>query len=351
MDSVYEEEFGMAEPEHLETMFEALSDTVNGSESFSLTPAQQYAKVVLGHSDAATRQKMVTGNEGFFSKIGDGVNAIWDYIKKMFNAIYNWFFGEKKVGKSITEQTKETINKNNETLKKWASNDAAKSEQMKEQFKSFEKGFKEMLDEVMARKMAEKMKTILALPAPEQKREFAGVVEEYVKLNRRTQQAINDLCARAIEAHDNYIKVIDEDHSAEFAGTSFETDYANFKRWSEEYKDDPVVIFTSLPKGIKRVQEAQKAQDDLLRMVNKLNSEVGAIGSSFKGTIVSKIKHLEEVLSKKELQEENRAKFNKDLKSCNLFLSLTTRHIKELERTSGIIKQLSNMIVRLFGLK
>lgn len=82
------------EPEHIETVFEGLIDTIEGNEGMSLTSAQIYLNgVMMANGTMSSRQ--YTGNEGIFQAIGDGLNKVWEYIKSLFRKIFG---GEKKKG-------------------------------------------------------------------------------------------------------------------------------------------------------------------------------------------------------------------------------------------------------------
>lgn len=356
MDETLDEDFGLAEPEHLETMFDALIDTVSGNESLSLTVAQSYAMSVLGSSGMATRADMVTGVEGFFSAIGTGASKVWEYIKKMFQGIWNWFFGKKEKPLTITEQTEAMIKANQESLQAWAANDAVNREKFRESMKGMDASIADFLktggfggsSKAEAEKAREQIAEMLALPpgsAPRYAKEVMAVV---VKLNSRTQQAMDELCKRALADHSQYTAIVNEDHTAAFAGTIYAPNYHLFKDWAKEFSSKSIEPLVSIPKGMSRIEDGAHKQAELLKVISMLKSEIGAISTSFKSDAIAKQKHLEEVLNKPNLQ--NDGKFKKDLAACKLFLSLTTRHIKQLEKTQETVKRLSNMIMRLFGL-
>lgn len=356
MDVALDDDIGLAEPEHLETMFDALIDTVSGNESLSLTGAQQYAMSVLGSSGAATRAEMITGVEGFFSAIGDGVQKIWDYIKKMFQGIWDWFFGKKEKGPSITEQTEQMIKANQESLRAWAANDAVNREKFHESMKGMDASIAEFLktnsvgnNKAEAEKAREQIAEILALP-PGSAPKYKEVVATFVKLNSRTRRAIDDLCEQAVASNKQYIDLIHTQNWDAFTGTSYEGNYRDFQKWSKEYdgKIDNSAIWA--PKGMTRIEDGVQYQHELGAITSTIKSEIGAISTSFKSDVIHKIKNLENVIAKNG-NPVNAEQFKKDLTACKLFLSLTTRHIKQLERTLEILQRLSNMIMRLFGLR
>lgn len=110
-------EFGIVDEHHVHAMFQAVEDTeermIEGNEHLALTDFQAYAGVVLGMNGSRS------GNEGFFSSIGDGLKAAWEYIKKIFKSIWQFFFG-KDSEKELSDAEKEIkeISDKIKTLKK-----------------------------------------------------------------------------------------------------------------------------------------------------------------------------------------------------------------------------------------
>lgn len=97
------------EPDHVEQIMDGFIDTVSGNEGF--TKAQRYLEAVL-HASGIISHRDVGGVEGILSKIGDGAKAAIEYIKKMFRAIWDFFFKsekkdlEKKVDKALGDVEK-----------------------------------------------------------------------------------------------------------------------------------------------------------------------------------------------------------------------------------------------------
>lgn len=97
------------EPEHVNLVMDGLMDSLGGNESLNLTNAQRYLQGVLYASGAVRTMNDVAGNEGFLSSIGDGIKKAWEYVKKMFNSIWDVFFksDEKKMEAKLDEALKE----------------------------------------------------------------------------------------------------------------------------------------------------------------------------------------------------------------------------------------------------
>lgn len=111
MEMEYVDELdSVPEPEHVEQIMDGFIDTVSGAEGF--TQAQHYLEGVL-FSNGIIRQHQVGGTEGVLSSVADGAKAAIEYIKKMFRAIWDFFFKsekkelEKKVDKALDDAKKE----------------------------------------------------------------------------------------------------------------------------------------------------------------------------------------------------------------------------------------------------
>lgn len=353
LDTSTEDDIGLAEPEHIEMMFDALDDTISGTESYSLTSAQLYAQSVLLSNRMATRADMVSGVEGFFSKIGDGVKAIWEYIQKLFKGIWNWFFGPKEKKMSILEETEAHIKASQERLAGIAN---ARGQAISD---SFMKTMREHLAAAEKngtpeeKKKAEEGIQLLQLGYEKGHKEFKikEVVEIAIKINSRGQKALDEICERAANEYKGYISLIEHDHSDKFSGTAFEDDYKNYRKWTLEHKDKPLDAYIKIPKGINSLHAVTAAQDSLQKVIKDLESERSGISSTFKAAAIDRIKSLEEKVKRPEMQEHNREKFRKDLTACKLFLSLTTQAIKQIERTAENVKRIDDSLLRLCGLK
>lgn len=90
------EDYGVSDSGHVGMAFDALSaslDRINGIEGLSLVPAQVYVYSILEADGSLSRAERVAGNESFFGAIGNGLQAVWEFIAKIFKGIWNFFFG------------------------------------------------------------------------------------------------------------------------------------------------------------------------------------------------------------------------------------------------------------------
>jgi chemotaxis protein histidine kinase CheA len=103
----------LPEVSHVETVMDGLLDSLNGSESLDLTYAQRYIIGVLDANDIT--RSSVTGTEGLLSDLGDGIAKMWEYIKKMFTSIWDFFFG--KTNKEDSTAAKEVVKETEAAVK------------------------------------------------------------------------------------------------------------------------------------------------------------------------------------------------------------------------------------------
>lgn len=348
------EDIGIVEPEHIEQMVDALVDTVGGTESYALTGAQTYAIAVLQSSGMISRQEAVAGNEGFMDSIADGAKKVWEYIQKIFKGIWNWFFGPKAKGTEAPKEAAKTVQDNTTQLKNLSSGSGG--EQLPEQvIRTVEDLDKFMGDDASASDkkdaadLKERIKEIKALPPAQQYRELKPMFTKVAKLNRRTQRAIAEACDAAAKKWASYHTIIEHQGDGPFKDTVYEKNWSELVSFADSQKGDPREAYIRIPKNLDSLEHAIQAQTDLANVVKNLQSECGMISSFYKADVINQIKHLQQVLGKN-LKPENREKFNKDLKACKLYLSITTQMIKQMEATCEAINKISGMIVRLFGL-
>jgi hypothetical protein len=345
--------------EHIDEVFTALTDTMDevaGTEG--LTRAQTYMWGVLGASGDISYQQRVAGTEGFFSTIGDGVSKVWEYIKKMFNAILNFFgLGSAPKGMSITEETDAILKQNIANISILTGQRMDRGEAMKSQVIRTQAELDAFInypqtspsEKSEAQELRAKLKEVKALPAPEQQRVVKEVVERFVKINSRMQKALDEQCQRALEEYKTYQRVVTVDHSSAFVGTAFADMYSTYAAAMKHNASKEIEQWVRIPHGMRTLNDAARAQAELEKAVKELDSESTSISRGIKADVIAQIKKLEELVKRKDLRQANQDKFNKDLKACRLILKLTTEAIKQLRATCENIRRISNMINRIFS--
>lgn len=361
MDMVIDSDItDLHDSEHIDEVFDALADTlgdVAGTEG--LSRAQTYMWGVLSAGGDISYKQRVAGTEGFFSSIGDAATKVWEYIKKMFNSILN-FFGLGSggdSGKKVVQETESVLKQNQANLAAVASSNGLQGSDLAKQiFRTVSD-----LDAFMgspqtspsekseAGELRAKLKDIKALPAPEQQRIVKEVVERYVKINSRMQKALDDACQRALSEYKTYQAVVTVDHSAAFVGTAFHDMYKTYAAAMKHNASQEIEKWVRIPQGMRTLGDAARAQGELQKALVDLESESTAISRGIKADVIHQIKHLEELVKRKDLRQANQDKFNKDLKACRLILKLTTEAIKQLRVTCENIRRISNMINRYFS--
>ena len=347
------------EPEHIDEVFTALTDSIDdvaGTEG--LTRAQTYMWGVLSANGDVSYQQRIAGNESFFSKIGDGVSKVWEYIKRMFNAILNFFgLGEKKTGPSITEQTEAILKANQQNIAVLTGQRLGRGEDLMKQVIRTQADLDAFMgapnvstsEKNEAQDLKAKLKEAKALPAPEQQRVVKEVVERFVKVNSRMQRALDEQCQRALDEYKQYQQDVRFDNSSHFAGTAFLDMYNVYHAAMKHNASQEIEQFVRIPQGMRTLADAGRAQEQLSKVIKNLESESASISRGIKADAINQIKKLQELVNRKDLRDANRDKFNKDLKACQLILKLTTNAIKQLRVTCENIRKISNMINRMFS--
>lgn len=346
--------------EHIDEVFTAMTDTMDGvSGTEGLTRAQTYMWGVLSAGGDISHQQRVAGTEGFFSSIGDGVSKVWEYIKKMFNAVLN-FFGlgsGTDNGQKIVKETESVLKQNQVNLATLAGQRMGNGEDLAKQVIRTQADLDAFMNSPQtspsekseAGELRHKLKDIKALPAPEQQRVVKEVVERFVKINSRMQRALDEACQRALNEYKTYQAVVTADHSAAFVGTAFDGMYRTYAAAMKDNASKEIEKWVRIPQGMRTLNDAARTQGDLQKALADLESESTAISRGIKADVIHQIKKLEELVSRKDLRQANQDKFNKDLKACRLILKLTTEAIKQLRVTCENIRRISNMINRYFS--
>lgn len=108
----------VVDADHFDTAMQGVIDSVEGAETFSngYTDAQKFLFSCMESSGTFNSKQIYAGMEGMVS---DGLSSVWEYIKKIFKGIWNFFFGdgEDSATKEV-DKVKEDVKENAETLKK-----------------------------------------------------------------------------------------------------------------------------------------------------------------------------------------------------------------------------------------
>lgn len=281
---VYQE---LHDPEHVTTVIQGFIDTVEqdidgvtGVES--LTNAQHYLEGAMLAS-GAYRASSVTGNEGFFSNVSEGIQKAWDYVKKMFKAIWNFFFKseqkelEKKVDKAIDvayknlddiEKIKITVNNVDEVLK----NVSAVANKIN--------------DEPARKKVQEEIKAAREASTPEAKVKAAIDLPKKVFENFHLYASKNAIAIRGIKESVEKLTKLKEDDKVDLGdeiqkiingliGLPEEItdldDFASAKRYLDKSRSCRIAIGNSL----KTIENEKDTYEELFKEVESKIAEAG----------------------------------------------------------------------------
>ena len=298
VDNEYED---LPAAEHVDTMMDAVIDTVSGNEGISF--AQHYAHGVLGASGSLSSR---TGVEGFFDSVGAGLKAVWEYIKKMFKAIWGFFFGDSdKSAKASSKKVKVKVDEVVEGLK-----------EAKEPPKTTEEGNKKIAevktkvkqvasnpkasssDKSHAAAIVVKLDEAKDKPPAEQGRVIKESMNALVKLDWERNQLEGQLnhwdsiYKDWEESTLNTIEGVDWKNSP--LGKEYEAFATSIRSHFPEMRKSSIALF---PKTLNGIDDAIKA----LEKMSNDNKEWGVEGSIGKLT-TNYVKKLEDTISKLEGQ-------------------------------------------------
>lgn len=161
------------EVSHVETMMDGVLDSLKGAESLDLTSAQRYVIAVLDSNDIT--RSSVTGTEGLLSDIGDGLAKAWEYIKKMFTSIWDFFFGKKN--KEDSAAAKESVKSVEEAIKEVESPQVTEAN-VKEVVTQIEKKVDKLQESSKKKDLKKKIEAVKAEPPAKAKATAAHLIKE-----------------------------------------------------------------------------------------------------------------------------------------------------------------------------
>lgn len=349
------ENYGQIDNDHLETMFIAMDDTiggVTGSEGFGLTQAQHYAYAVLGVSDSLTRQQKVDGNESFFGSIGDGLKAVWEYIKKMFKSISNFFFGSTHadVGTQVIADADKRIA------------DAQKAIQgMKVTFNAdLTQSIKKMAADPETspsdKKEAETLVETLHTTPPPSPSQVKHVAERFAKINSKQQKKLQRGLVQVKEKADSLISYISKLHNETGTHAAGGESYTVYKAIIDELFShhvgavrsavnhlDGAMIVSDMGQGA-RLLVVLKQQ---LKTVESLNSFIKAN----KHNLEHRVTQCEKVLGFKGDHVERKAEARAELGVAKDLMTAVNSTATYIHNTCRTMEGLCDTVCHIFGIK
>lgn len=206
--------FELPDVPQVNVMMDALDDSieqidmVEGTEAISFTKAQQYAQGVL-YSNGIIPLRAMCGMEegGVFSSIGDGIGAVWSWIKGIFTSIWNFFFSRDN--KEEADKTKAEADANSKTASD-AANGSQSDEDAKKQAGKMAGIASAGGDEATAKALKE------AKTPKEIKAAIKAALPKIAKLNAKGKQKIQNSIKLAVQAKLGFAKIVNDDSNKKF---------------------------------------------------------------------------------------------------------------------------------------
>jgi len=338
MDPAEEQLEGLPDGPHVEIAFEALNDTIeNVTGVESLTQAQLYMQPILAANGLITNADRVNGMEGFFSAIGSGAQKTWDYIKKMFAAIWGFFF--KKEAPALAKEAKASaaaakadlaigdVGKAKASLSravgalKAGSSDSKELDELSEEIsKASSKSDIEHAAGKVGKKN-EKARKVLT-------HKLGNLIEIFKALVALASQAEAKVKALDTVEYTHYVNVLKEEHG----------DLTKGLQYLESIRD-----LEDLPK-------ARIFLDDITGFITEIEKDVKSI-SDKEGEFKHAIESTEQYVGRiAEGDADKKKDANKTLTGLREAMALAAKHSQLLKRMMEDAKSINKSIPNVFGL-
>lgn len=321
------EDYGVSDSGHVGMAFDALSaslDRINGIEGLSLVPAQIYVYSILEADGSLSRAERVAGNESFFGAIGNGLQAVWEFIAKIFKGIWNFFFGSS--GDTIAKRETAAIARVESNAEEMKKSDQVHDERMAK-LKAEDKADKEE---------AEKKKA-------ERDAKYKKEEEEWHAQRNQRKEELQTLADKAERTSQKLTALADPTNEGKYKGTTFEA------------------LHNQLHGVLTNIQSADR--DNIIAKAGKLNDVVQAIEHQslisrqitrmknarvpldrIKSSLQSAINDLEKRVKETKKNDPGMTKLKSDLMAGKEFLQSMVELNKYLEATVDDCVKFSNWI-------
>lgn len=316
------EGYGLPDSPHVEISFDALEDTLdNVSGNESLTQAQHYMAGILNATGAARGLDSVEGSEGFFSRIGEGAQKTWEYIKKMFTSIWGFFF--KKEAPAKAETAKKKLEENKTSLN--ATN--------VEQAKASVSRAVSVVDESVSKELKEATS----------KEDILKVAAKVGKANDKARKILGVKAGNFIAVLKASLKVAD-DAKAEAAELG-QADYIAFASNMVSNKGMTETMIKELEPlhGLEDLSKAKAVTEKMTGYLAGLTKAVTSI-SSTEGHVKSSIEKIEKSMG----ADDEQAK--KQLAGLRKLMVAASKYSKLMKDTLDYIPSVSKSVNSVFGL-
>lgn len=323
---------GLPDGPHVEIAFDALNDTIeNVTGTESLTQAQMYMEPILVANGLISQADRVNGMEGFFSAIGDGAKKTWEYIKKMFKSIWEFFFKKEapalaKEAKKETDDAKATVDLTNL--------DSAKA--------SMSKALVYVADGTELGELRDHLKEANTKSAVE------AVGAKIARKNERARKSLSLKVGQLIETIKAGLALSTQ--VSEDAKKHSVPEYTTFA--ADMASDDTTA--KALQASLEKVRDledfglARSFLTQLVGYVGVIEKEISKI-SGEESKIKTSIGHIEQIMGKMG-EGDGKAEAQKQLAGLRALMASAAKHSTIVKRTLEEVKAVDKALPRVFGL-
>jgi len=365
MDLVEDGYNEIAEPEHFDEILQGAVDTA-GMESLSTayTRAQIYLYGCLDASDTLSYKQRMAGMEGM---VGDAFGSIWDFIKRVFKAVWGFFFGSgDDTVEAEVEKSEKKVKGNKEALQ--TAGKKGKSEEQSDKIiksakKTAEKIKNDPKSTAASKKSAEKIIADAMLTAAKKASEKEVTADQMLSTLAKINDVQRALIIKRVGAAENLRKQfsehVEKNRAKELGNTRFKGMYEEFQKQLKNGGFGNSIPSLVSVDAIKDTMSASLAQDKLLHEIEVHRGFAKYIKTQ-KENFSTEIKELEALIasvpgdsktvpSPDGKKQEARGKVNTRLDSAKAALSLVNAAAGFQKKMLNALTGLSDAVVDVFG--
>lgn len=364
-DAVTNDYTEFAEPEHFDEVLQGALDTFDGLESLSTTytKAQQYLFACMSAADVIDYKQQVAGMEGVLTAIGNGLSSAWEYVKKMFKAVWNAFFGKgDDTIEAKGEATEKKIKDNKDKVDALAKSGkpAAQVEEITKKVKAkatkikndpkSSSGDKAKADNIIKRIDDSKGKS-----SSQKETDLHGFLEALPQIDKQSRELLIKRVGEAEALRKKYVTYAEQDRSKDIGQGRFRSMYKIFRETLTQGAFHTSISDLVKVDNIRSMMMASNTQTKLIDLV-EAHSKFAKFITSEKTEFETEIKELETALSKDAekgtvLDEKYKSKdeVRARLKAANTALSIVNATAGFQTKMFNALERLSNSITEVFG--
>lgn len=332
---------------HIEIMFDALEESVAGTEG--LTRSQRYAYGVLSANSMLTAQQERAGNEGFFSAVGSGAKAIYDYVVKMFKSLWDFFFA-RDVGK-LADKAEAELKENQADLAAVASGGSSEAQttalftKMKHTVNGLEKeGADAKAIEALGAVMAEADKGSVA----DKKAAIVKAAKELPAFNHKAQRKLTGVVEGITKRTEAFVTYMEEAKTgAEAAGDKGVVVKSIFSSGGDNIMKMAKDLLSDL-KEVKNLTDINKAKAHATNALGYLKElrDAAIRMKTIRGELQTEIDKAKKIVDAGEPSEKDKIVLE-SLRICMVFSTGVARHTKT---SLNDLTEFQSSINKVFGL-